>query len=113
MTPEEWQRRQAAMIEAIGDRTLQPTPGGAAGRAAAEHHAAAGLRARWHAVDIRPTECVHVFFDEGNESILINTVGDGSTTGELIELEANEAAGLVWALTQALLAAEIAAGDSR
>jgi hypothetical protein len=46
MTPEELQRRQDAMIESIGDRTLQPTPGGAAGRAAAEHHAAAALRAR-------------------------------------------------------------------
>jgi hypothetical protein len=68
MTPEEFLAAQAAMIEAVGDRTLQPTPGGSAGRAAAEHHAPAGLRARWHAVDIHPTECVHVFFDEGTRA---------------------------------------------
>ena len=46
MTPEELQAAQDAMIASIGDRTLEPTPGGAAGRAAAEHHAAAGLRER-------------------------------------------------------------------
>jgi hypothetical protein len=46
MNPEELQAAQDAMIASIGDRTLAPTPGGAAGRAAAEHHAAAGLRAR-------------------------------------------------------------------
>jgi hypothetical protein len=64
-------------------------------------------------VDIRPTECVHVFFDEGNETILINTVGDGGRTEEVIELDPHEAIGLVWALNQRLLAAEIEAGNRR
>jgi hypothetical protein len=44
MTPQEFLRAQAAAIEAATD--LRPTPGGAAGRAAAEHHAAAGLKSR-------------------------------------------------------------------
>jgi hypothetical protein len=46
MTPEEQLAAEAAAIAAAGDRTLQPTPGGAAGRAAAEHLAAAALRKR-------------------------------------------------------------------
>jgi hypothetical protein len=51
MSPEELKRLQDAAIESIADRELKPTPGGAAGRAAAEHHAAAGLRARPDAAD--------------------------------------------------------------
>jgi hypothetical protein len=46
MTPEEQLAAEAAAIAAVGDRTLAPTPGGAAGRAAAEHLAARGLRKR-------------------------------------------------------------------
>jgi hypothetical protein len=44
MTPQEFLRAQAAAIASA--REVQPTPGGAAGRATAEHHAAAGLRER-------------------------------------------------------------------
>jgi hypothetical protein len=44
MTPEQFLRAQAAAIAAAHE--VRPTPGGAAGRATAEHHAAAGLRER-------------------------------------------------------------------